>query len=72
MPGVTVDLYAEPSDATVHALKPGQMVPDTLMATTTTSSTGSYTLQVPMAKLKAAATESGFVNMEVTSSAGGF
>lgn len=72
MPGTTVDLYAWPSDAVVHAMKSGQMVPTTLLATATTSSTGSYTLSVPTAKLKAAPTESGFVNMEISSPAGGF
>jgi hypothetical protein len=26
MPGVTVELYAEPSNATVHAMKPGRVL----------------------------------------------
>lgn len=30
-PGVAVSLYAWPADATVHTMKPGQMVPDTLL-----------------------------------------
>ena len=72
MPGATVDLYAWPSDAVVHAMKPGQTVPTTLLASTTTSSSGGYTLSVPTAKLKTAPTESGFVNMEISSPAGGF
>jgi hypothetical protein len=72
MPGTAVSLYAWPTDATVHAMRVGQTLPTTLLATTTTSSTGSYTLSVPMAMLKAAPTESGMVNMEVSSAAGGF
>jgi hypothetical protein len=72
MPGTTVDLYAWPSDAVVHAMKPGQTVPTTLLAATTTSRSGSYALRVPMAKLKAAPTESGFVNLQISSPAGGY
>jgi hypothetical protein len=40
MPGVAVTLYAWPSNAAVTALKVGQTVPTTLLATATTSSTG--------------------------------
>lgn len=72
MPGVTVELYAWPSDAVQRALKPGQFVPTTLLATATTSSTGKYMLRVPVAKLKAAAVESGYANLEISSDAGGF
>src|ERR1700729_1581995 len=55
----TVDLYAWPSDAVLKAMKPGQMVPTTLLATATTNRTGKYLLMVPTTKLKAAAVESG-------------
>jgi len=54
MSGQTVDLYAWPSDAVLQALKPGQLVPTTLLATATTNSAGRYLLRVPAAKLKAA------------------
>lgn len=72
MPGVTVDLYAWPSDAVLLALKPGHLVPTTLLATATTSSAGKYMLRVPAAKLKAAAVESGYANIEIFSAVGGF
>src|SRR5215469_8364117 len=68
----TVDLYAWPSDAVQKALKPGQLVPTTLLATATTGSTGKYMLRVPVAKLKAATVESGYANLEISSAAGGF
>jgi hypothetical protein len=71
MPGVTVDLYAWPSDAVQQALKPGQPVPTKLLATATTDSAGKYMLTVPAAKLKAAAVESGSANLEVFSAVGG-
>ena len=71
MPGVTVDLYAWPSDAVLQALRPGQLVPTTRLATATTSSTGKYMLKVPAAMLKAAAVESGDANLEIFSAAGG-
>lgn len=70
--GQAVDLYAWPSDAVQKALKPGQLVPTTLLATATTSSAGQYMLRVPVAKLKAAAVESGYANLEIVSAAGGF
>jgi hypothetical protein len=47
MPGVTVDLYTWPPDAVLSAMRPGQAVPRALLATATTSSAGSYALQVP-------------------------
>lgn len=37
MPGVAVNLYAWPSDAVLQALKPGALVPTTLLATVTTN-----------------------------------
>lgn len=72
MGGVTVDLYAWPSDAVLQALKPGEQVPATLLATATTSTVGKYLLKVPAAQLKAAAVESGYANLEIFSPVGGF
>jgi hypothetical protein len=71
MPGMAVDLYAWPSDAVLKAMKPGQAVPTTLLATATTNNSGEYALRVPAAILKAAAVESGFANLEIFSPAGG-
>lgn len=71
MQGVTVNLYAWPYDAVLQALKPGQLVPTTLLATATTNDTGRYTMRVPMVKLKAAAVESGYANLEIFSPVGG-
>jgi len=70
MPGVAVDLYAWPSDAVLKAMRPGELVPATLLATATTSNVGGYTLRVPAARLKAAALESGYANLEIFSPAG--
>src|ERR1022692_1115889 len=67
MPGVTVDLYAWPSDAVLKAMKPGEAVPTTLRATATTDNAGEYTLRVPAGRLKAAAVESGYANLEIVS-----
>jgi hypothetical protein len=71
MPGVTVDLYAWPSDAVLNAMKPGELVPTTLLATATTDNAGGYMLRVQAARLKAAAVESGYANLEIYSPAGG-
>ena len=49
MPGVAVDLYAWPSDAVLNAMKPGEFVPTTLLATATTNNAGEYMLRVPPA-----------------------
>jgi hypothetical protein len=70
VPGVTVDLYAWPSDAVLSAIKPGGLVPTTLLATATTSPIGTYTLRVPAARLKAAAVDSDYANLEIGSPAG--
>jgi hypothetical protein len=72
LPGATVDLYAWPPDAVLNAMKPGEPVATTLLATATTNSAGGYTLRVPAARLKAAAVESGYANLEIFSSTGGF
>ncbi len=68
----TVDLYAWPPDAVLKAMKPGQTVPTTLLATATTNRTGKYMLMVPTTKLKTEAVESGYANLEISSVAGGF
>jgi hypothetical protein len=68
--GATVQLYAWPSDATVSKLKPGSLVPEKLLATTTTNTAGAYTLNVLTASLEAAATEDGWANLEIDSPAG--
>lgn len=70
MPGVTVDLYAWPSDAAVRALKVGQLVPTTLLATAATNSAGKFMLRVPAVQFRAAAVESGYANLEIVSAAG--
>jgi hypothetical protein len=72
MPGVAVDLYAWPSDAVLNAMKPGEFVPTTLLATATTNNAGEYMLRVPPARLKAAAVSSGYANLEIFSAVGGF
>jgi hypothetical protein len=71
-PGAAVDLYAWPSDAVLNAMKPGQLVPTKMLATTTTNAAGKYTLMVPAARLEAAAVDSGYANLELYSPAGGF
>ncbi len=70
MADVLVDLYAWPSDSVLKAMKPGQTVATTLLATATTNSAGGYSLQVPATELKAAAVESGFANLEIYSASG--
>ncbi|HEY1617430.1 MAG TPA: hypothetical protein VGG25_07415 [Streptosporangiaceae bacterium] len=68
--GVAVRLYAWPSDKVLQSLKPGQDVPTKLLATTTTGSSGNYSLSVPESALKAAAIERGWANLEVDSVSG--
>jgi catechol 2,3-dioxygenase-like lactoylglutathione lyase family enzyme len=68
--GVPVDLYAWPSDTVLRGLRPGQAVPTKLLASTTTSSTGSYALTVPQTALRAAAIEQGWANLEIDSVSG--
>jgi hypothetical protein len=70
MPGVTVDLYAWPSDQVLRSLKNGQFVPWKLLATTATSAAGRYSLQIPVGTLKAAAVETGFANLVIYSAVG--
>jgi hypothetical protein len=70
MPGVKVDLYAWPPDAVLSAMKAGHAVPRKLLATATSSAAGSYTLQVPQAKLTAAAAATGYANLEMDTAAG--
>jgi hypothetical protein len=68
--GAVIDLYAWPSDAVLMSMKIGAQVPTTLLATAITSKVGKYVLRVPMANLKAAAVESGYANLEITSTGG--
>ena len=70
LPGVAVYLYAWPPDTVLQALKPGQAVPTKLLASTTTSSTGAYSLQVPQTALDAAAVNQGWANLEIDSVSG--
>lgn len=70
MPGEKVSVYTWPPDAVLAALKPGQSVPRTLLATATTSAAGRYTLQAPQAAVNAAAATTGYVNMEIDSASG--
>jgi len=71
MPGVTVRLYAWPSDAVLRAMKPGRHVPAALLAAATTSSSGRYVLRVPATRLESANVEPGRTNLEIRSAAGG-
>jgi hypothetical protein len=64
-PGATVDLYAWPSDLVLQGLKPGQVVPRTLIATTTASPAGAFTLRVAPAELAADAVSGTYANLEV-------
>ena len=64
-PGLVVDLYAWPSNQVLQHLKAGQLVPTKLIARTTASTTGAYSLTVPRAALKAAATTGGYANLEI-------
>jgi hypothetical protein len=68
--GVTVSLHAWPSDKVLQKLKPGQAVPWKLLATTTTSSAGTYALIVSRAALASAAVDNGYANLEIDSTAG--
>jgi hypothetical protein len=68
--GVTVDLYAWPSDAVLAALRPGQIVPRTLLATAVTGAAGRYAVQVSQARLTAAAVDGGYANLEIDTVAG--
>lgn len=64
--GQTVSLLAWPSDAVLKTLKSGQQVPTTQLATATTNGAGKYVLEVPVARLKAAAVDSGYANLEIS------
>jgi hypothetical protein len=71
MRGAAVDLYAWPSDAVLTGMKPGQVVPVTLLAKAITDTAGGFMLRVPAARLKSAAATSGYVNLEIYSPFGG-
>jgi hypothetical protein len=70
VPGVVVELHAWPSSAVLKKLKPGQAVPWKLLATTRSTSAGTYALTVPRAALVSAAVDNGWANLEVDSAAG--
>ncbi|HEY1619088.1 MAG TPA: hypothetical protein VGG25_15815 [Streptosporangiaceae bacterium] len=70
MPGVAVVLYAWPLDSALSAMKSGQTVPMTRLGSTTTSSAGSYRLQIPQATLRAVTPASGYANLEVYTAVG--
>jgi hypothetical protein len=66
-PGAVVRLYAWPSDQVLQHFRPGQVVPRTLLATTTASSAGSYSFRVSSAALRSAAASGGYANLEADS-----
>lgn len=62
-----IDLYAWPSGKVLQALKPGQEVPRTLVATAIANSAGKFSLSLAPGTLSANAVSSGFVNLEADS-----
>ena len=62
-----IDLYSWPSGKVLQALKPGQEVPRTLVATATANSAGKFSLSLAPGTLSANAVSSGFVNLEADS-----
>lgn len=62
-----IDLYAWPSGKVLQALKPGQEVPRTLVATAIANSAGKFSLSLAPGALSANAVSSGFVNLEADS-----
>lgn len=69
-PLTTVRLYAWLTDITAQRLGPGQSVPRTLLATVTSSASGTYALRVPVGALASVADRSGYVNFEADSGTG--
>jgi hypothetical protein len=65
LPSMPVSLYAWPSADVLDGLAEGATVPTTLLATTTTDSTGGYSLYVSSASLAAAAVSGTDANLEV-------
>jgi hypothetical protein len=65
--GASVDLYAWPSAKVLQALKPGQDVPRTLVATATANSAGKFSLSLAPGTLSAHAVSSGLANLEADS-----
>ncbi|MGO9295508.1 MAG: hypothetical protein ACLP52_16815 [Streptosporangiaceae bacterium] len=70
VPGAVVRLYAWPSGQVLDSLRHGQAVPRTLLATTTASPSGAYSLSVPRATLRTVAVSSGNANLEVDAGTG--
>jgi hypothetical protein len=69
MAGESVEIHAWPDQAIVQALKPGQKVPWVLVGTATTRANGTYSTNIPLAKLMPEASY-GVVNLEADSAAG--
>src|SRR5271169_4485040 len=67
MPGAVVDLYAWPPQQVLITLKPGQKVPERLLATTTADAAGAYALTVAAASLKPDENAAGYTDLEVDS-----
>ena len=67
--GEVVSLYAWPSAQVLDGLQSGATVPTTLLGTTTTNSSGQYSLYVPPAALQATAVSGSNANLEVDAGA---
>lgn len=65
--GAVVRLYAWPSDKVLQHLRPGQVVPRTLLASTRASSEGTYSFHASPAALRSAAVSGGYANLEADS-----
>lgn len=59
-----IDLYAWPFDKVLQSLQPRQEVPRILITTTTTNSSGKFTLNVSPSVLSANAVSGGYANLE--------
>lgn len=65
--GAVVRLYAWPSDQVLQHLRPGQVVPRTLLATTKASAAGTYSFRVSSAAMRSAAVSGDYANLEADS-----
>jgi hypothetical protein len=70
MPGALVSLYAWPSSAVLERLTPGEVVPRSLVATTTADSGGNFSFRVPKTTLASLAVAGGYANLEADSGYG--
>ena len=64
IPGMTIDLYAWPSDKILKGLRDGQSVPRELIATAASNSAGQFSLRVSKGTLSASALSAGNANLE--------